>query len=83
MDAGAASRLTDNKTMKTFFAPNIGKPGRLFRGLCAVALFIGAWFGFGVSIWLGLVLLVAGGVGVFEALHGWCALRACGIKTRL
>lgn len=69
--------------MKPIFSPNIGNKGRVVRGLGAVGLFAGAWFGFGVSAWLGFVLASSGGFVLFEALRGWCALRACGIKTRL
>ena len=69
--------------MKRLFSPNINNQGRRVRGLGAVALFVGAWFGFGVSIWLGTVLLASGGFVLFEALRGWCALRACGVKTKL
>ena len=68
--------------MKPFFAPNIGSQGRLLRGLDALGLFVGAWFAFGVSTWLGIVLLAFGGFALLEALRGWCGLRACGIKTR-
>jgi hypothetical protein len=68
--------------MKPFFARNIGNQGRLVRGLGALGLFIGAWFAFGVATWLGIVLLAFGGFALFEALRGWCGLRACGIKTR-
>ena len=68
--------------MKPLFAPNIGSQGRLLRGLGALVLFVGAWFAFDVSTWLGIVLLVCGGFALFEALRGWCGLRACGIKTR-
>ena len=53
------------------------------RGMGALGFFIGAWFGFGVSIWLGLLLAVSGGFVLFEALRGWCVMRACGIKTRV
>jgi hypothetical protein len=28
-------------------------------------------------------MVACGGFVLFEALRGWCALRACGIKTRL
>ena len=69
--------------MKSFFSPNIDNKGRLVRGLGAVGLFVGAWFGFGVSAWLGLALAASGGFVLFEALRGWCALRACGIRTKL
>ena len=69
--------------MKPLFSPNIGHQGRLVRGLGAVALFVGAWFAFGVATWLGIMLAASGGFALFEALRGWCALRACGIKTSL
>ena len=72
-----------DKTMKPIFSPNISNKGRLFRGLGALVFFVGAWFAFGVSIWFGMGLVVCGGFVLFEALRGWCALRACGIKTRL
>ena len=68
--------------MKSFFAPNLGSQGRLIRGLGALGLFVGAGFAFSVSTWLGIVFLASGGFVAFEALRGWCALRACGIKTR-
>ncbi len=69
--------------MKTFFTPNIGNGGRLLRGLAAVGLFVGAGFAFQTATWLGIVLVVSGGLVLFEALRGWCVMRACGIKTRL
>jgi hypothetical protein len=69
--------------MKKLFSPNIDNKGRLVRGCFALALFVGASFGFRVSIWLGGVLLASGGFVLFESLRGWCALRACGIKTKL
>jgi hypothetical protein len=68
--------------MKRFCAPNIGITGRVLRGLTALGLFVGAWFGFGVATWLGVVLAGCGGFVLFEALRGWCWVRACGIKTR-
>ncbi len=69
--------------MKPRFLPNIGNRGRWLRGTIALLLFIGAGFGFAVALWLGLVLAASGAFVLFEALRGWCALRACGIKTRL
>ena len=32
---------------------------------------------------VGVVLLASGLFVLFESLRGWCALRACGIKTKL
>jgi hypothetical protein len=69
--------------MKPFFSRNIDNPGRLVRGLGALLVLVGAGFGFTVSVWLGLGLLAAGVFVGFEALRGWCVMRACGIKTRL
>jgi hypothetical protein len=69
--------------MKPFFARNIGGTGRLVRGLAALAMLVGAGFGFFVSVWLGVGLAVGGGFVLFEALRGWCVLRACRIRTRL
>ena len=69
--------------MKPLFSRNIGNTGRLVRGLGALALFVGAGFGFCVSVWLGAVLALLGVFVLFEALRGWCVMRACGIKTRL
>lgn len=64
-------------------ARNIDNRGRVVRGIGALALLVGAGFGFAVSWWLGGVLLASAIFVAFEALRGWCALRACGIKTKL
>lgn len=69
--------------MKQFFSPNIDRAGRVVRGLIAVGLFIGAWFAFGVSSLLAIVLAFWAVFTMFEALRGWCVVRACGIKTKL
>jgi hypothetical protein len=69
--------------MKPLFSRNLSNTGRLVRGLGALALFLGAGIGFFVSIWLGVVLAVSGVFVLFEALRGWCLLRACDLKTRL
>ncbi|MEI6196139.1 MAG: YgaP-like transmembrane domain [Verrucomicrobiota bacterium] len=69
-------------TKPKIFARNIGKNGRLLRGLGAVALISGGFVALKVSLILSLVLLAGGAFVLFEALRGWCALRACGIKTK-
>jgi hypothetical protein len=69
--------------MKQFFQPNIGRVGRWVRGVGAVGMFIGAWFVFGVAIWAGILMATFGLFMLFEAWRGWCAVRACGIKTLL
>lgn len=69
--------------MKSYFIRNIDNKGRLIRGISALALLVGSGFGFTLSFWLGITLLGSGVFVAFEALRGWCALRACGIKTKL
>ena len=71
--------------MKPFLAPTIDRKGRFLRGGIGLGLLVGAGlsFGFGTSLWLGLLLAIAGAFACFEAARGWCAARACGIKTRL
>ena len=68
--------------MKKFFVRNIDNKGRIVRGVMGVSLLVGAVFCFSASFWLALLLAIAGVFGLFEALRGWCAARACGIKTR-
>jgi hypothetical protein len=64
------------------FVPNIEKKGRLLRGLGAAALILGGVLALQCSLILSLVLLAGGAFVLFEALRGWCAFRACGIKTK-
>ena len=33
-------------------------------------------------LWLAVLLVIAGLVGLVETVRGWCLLRACKIKTR-
>lgn len=65
-----------------FFSPNIQKHGRIARGLLALAILTCAVFAFYTAVWLGAILLLVGLFALFEALRGWCVLRACGIKTK-
>ena len=69
--------------MKRLFSSNITRTGRQVRGGIAGLLLLGAGFAFAFCVWLGLALAVSGVFVLFEALRGWCALRACGIKTRI
>jgi hypothetical protein len=69
--------------MAKFLSPNISAKGRAVRGLGAAGLLAGAVIAFGYAWWLSLLLAACGAFVLFEALRGWCALRACGIRTRL
>lgn len=66
----------------SFFTPNIGGKGRLIRAFGALALLIGGFVALGAIPWLGVMLLISSAFVFFEAFRGWCALRACGIKTK-
>lgn len=66
------------------FAPNIDLKGRALRGALALMLFAAAaiaWNRAGKR-WIVVLLVAAALFTAFEALRGWCALRACGIKTK-
>lgn len=78
-----ATLLAKQQAMKRFFAPNIDAKGRLVRGLMGLGLLAGAAFAFAESVWLAALLGAAGVFGLFEALRGWCLVRACRIKTKL
>lgn len=69
--------------MSNFFERNIEKKGRIFRGCVAAVFLLGGLYALTQVWWLGLVLFVGGGFALFEAMRGWCFMRACGIKTRL
>jgi len=69
--------------------PNIddlGRKSRLIGGILLSSVAIGliiAWAFTGSRAMLiaGIVLCIIGPFMIFEAAHGWCALRAMGIKT--
>lgn len=69
--------------MSKFFAPNIERNGRLVRGIAGLLLLAGGIVALFFMWWLGLILLASAAFVLFEALRGWCFMRACGIKTRL
>ncbi len=69
--------------MKRRLNPNIGTLGRLVRGLAGAGSLGGAFCAYRVAPWLAAALGLSGLFMLFEAARGWCALRACGLKTRL
>lgn len=64
------------------FVPNIDKKGRIIRALAATVLLGGGMAALFFNWILSLVLLASGGFVLFEALRGWCVVRACGVKTK-
>ena len=69
--------------MKKFFNPNIDSRGRIVRAVLGGLLVLGGVIACAYNIWLAIVLILSGGFCLFEAVRGWCVLRACGIKTRM
>ena len=69
--------------MAKLFAPNIDNRGRLVRGIIGIVLLVGGLVAVFFLWWLGLILLASAAFVLFEAIRGWCGLRACGIKTKL
>jgi Protein of unknown function (DUF2892) len=66
-----------------FFKQNIGRQGRIARGVIgALCLVAGIIVAGDYTLW-GLVLVVAGLFAIFESVLGWCIARACGIKTKI
>ena len=64
------------------FATNIENKGRLFRAAAAGVIGIAAIVLWSSSPALGVGLALAAAFLAFEAARGWCALRACGVKTK-
>ncbi len=69
--------------MKKFFLPNLETRGRLVRGVGGIAFVVGGVALCGVNLVASIILIVSGGFMLFEAVRGWCVMRACGIKTKL
>jgi hypothetical protein len=69
--------------MARFFDRNISFQGRMARGITgAILLIIGISLA-DVTLWACIPLVVVGLFCIFEAVRGWCFLRACGLKTKV
>jgi asparagine N-glycosylation enzyme membrane subunit Stt3 len=70
--------------MSRFFTKNLDASGRRARGVIgSLVLIAGIIIAGDVLWWVGLIFVVAGLFAIFEAVRGWCFLRACGIRTKL
>ena len=69
--------------MKKFFSPNIDSRGRIVRGVLGGLLVIGGVVVCGYNVWVAVGTILGGGFCLFEAVRGWCVMRACGVKTRM
>ncbi len=68
--------------MNPRFAPNIGRTGRLIRASLGVGFLAVAVPAFSFHWLAGAAAVIGGAFCLFEAQRGWCAARACGLKTR-
>ena len=69
--------------MGNFFARNIDRRGRIVRAVWGLALIVAGVLVWPRSAWICVALAAAGAFALYEAVRGWCVMRACGIKTKL
>lgn len=70
---------------REFWSCNIDRKGRWLRlgaGLACLGAAAAMWWGLGSAFWAS-GFLAFGLVSCFEALRGWCIVRAFGFKTPL
>jgi hypothetical protein len=68
--------------MAGFFKQNIDRKGRWFRAGIGLVLLVAAMVVGWHLWWAGLLMGLGAAFTFFEAARGWCAARACGIRTR-
>lgn len=69
--------------MARFFERNISFQGRMARGITGGIFLIGGIIAADFTLWACIPLVVIGLFCMFEAVRGWCFLRACGVKTKV
>jgi hypothetical protein len=64
---------------------NIDVKGRILRGCLSLILFAiaGVSFYFEWPFWMLVLFAISGAFVAFEAMNGWCVVRACGVKTKI
>ena len=62
--------------MRKFFAPNISASGRVVRATFGVLLLAAGATLAALGHLTALILIAAGLVSLFEAVRGWCIMRA-------
>jgi hypothetical protein len=68
--------------MAKYFQPNIDRKGRLARTIFGVAYILAGLVCLRSSWWVCATLVAVGVFAFFEALRGWCLMRASGVKTK-
>jgi hypothetical protein len=67
---------------RDFLKRNIELRGRILRATGALILLNGGLLALQWNQWVAIALFAGALFMAFEAWRGWCAARACGIKTR-
>ena len=65
-----------------FLRPNLDTKGRIIRAIGALVMAVAAILAWPHSRAAGIALAGSALFVAFEAARGWCALRACGVKTK-
>ncbi len=52
------------------------------RGGAAIVCGMAGLFLFHFNFWVSIALFASAAFLAFEAVRGWCALRACGVRTK-
>jgi hypothetical protein len=66
-----------------FFRPNLRRTGRIARGVIGTICLIAGIVLVDESLRLGLLFVAAGLFAIFEAIRGWCLVRACGLRAKV
>jgi hypothetical protein len=74
---------SEQERIMNYFAPNLERPGRVARAALGGCVAATGAVVLAREPLLGGALLAAGSFLLFEGLRGWCALRACRIRTPL
>jgi membrane-bound ClpP family serine protease len=65
------------------FQPNLEPRGRLVRAIIGVILLAAGLTFWSINLTAAALFIFASAFVLFEAARGWCALRACGVRTRI
>jgi hypothetical protein len=68
--------------VSNFFRPNIRRSGRIARGVIGTICLIAGISLVDESLPLGLVFVAAGLFAIFEAIRGWCLVKACALRPK-
>lgn len=69
--------------MGRFFQKNLTASGRRARGVIGAIVLMAGIICADWTLWVCIPLVLAGLFAIFEAVRGWCILRACGIRTKV